>query len=95
MAFRQWIPVVSSRFTHVDFDPATNRLFVKFTPSKTGDSACYSYSNITPAQWAEFMDEEKTPSKGKWFSAIKNDAAAYPFKRLGVETADGEDVPAV
>ena len=87
MAFRNWTPVTSSRLQAIDYDPATQTLYIKFLPNKGGESSVYAYSNVTPEQAREL---NAAKSKGKWFSQIKNAPTKYPYKKIGVET-EAED----
>ena len=79
---RNWTAVTSHRISAIDYDATTKTLYIRFNPNRDGEMGVYSYANVSPAMYAEL---QAAPSKGKWFSQIKDNAIAYPFHKIGVE----------
>lgn len=83
-----WTPVKNSRFKAVSYDTATRVLYIKFNPDKNGDSAVYSYANVEPQRFQEFI---AAPSLGRYFGDHFKSSKDYPYRKVGMEAEKPSD----
>ena len=76
--------VISSNIRRIGYDPEKQRLYIQF---KSG--ATYRYSNVEPETYDTLAMADSIG--GTFARLIKSNAERYPFLKLDLEPAAGED----